>query len=81
MSHVCLSGHLAGRLAWQKALTLDITCKWFDQIKFVLIPGLLISIIDLYHFILLALIVTLAEGHNVSAKQKLLASFSPIHFV
>ena len=42
------------------------------------IPAMLAGTIDLYHFILLSLTLTLAGGHKISIKQNLLASFSHI---
>ena len=58
-----------------KPLTLDITHKLLNQFSF--IPAMLIDTIVFYHLIPLSLILTLPGGHKVSAKQNLLASFSP----
>ena len=41
------------------------------------IPAMLSSTIDLYHFLPLVMTLTWPGGHKVSAKQNLLASFSP----
>ena len=57
-----------------KTLTLDMTCKLFNQFFF--IPAMLIGTIDFYHFMLLSLTLTLPGGHMICAQQDLLASFS-----
>ena len=64
---------LAGCLDMAKDLTLDISQKLFNQ---TFIPAMLVGTIDLYHFVLLSLSLTLSGGHKVSVKQNLLASFS-----
>ena len=51
------------------------------QISFVFIPAMLIRIIDFYHFMPVSLALTLAGDHKISAKQNLLASFSPALFI
>ena len=50
------------------------------QAIFFPIPVVLISPIDLYHFIPLSVTFTLTGGYEVSAKQNLLASASQTHF-
>ena len=45
------------------------------------VPAMLIGTIYFYHVRLLSLTLTLPGGHNVSAKQNLLASFSPTLFI
>ena len=65
-----------GRFA---CLTLDITCKLFNQFFF--IAAMLIGTIDFYHFVPLSLILILPGGHKVNAKQNLLSSFSQTLFI
>ena len=45
------------------------------------LPAMLIGTIHFYHFIPLSLTLTVPGGHKVSAKQYLLASFSPTPFI
>ena len=45
-----------------------------------LIPVVFIGNVDFYHFVLLSLTLILPGGHKVSAKQNMLASFSPTFF-
>ena len=70
-NELCLSEHL-----FYVAKTLDITRKVLNQIFSYLPSAMLTCIIDIYHFILLSLTLTLPWGHKVSAEQNLLASFS-----
>ena len=51
------------------------------QISFFFIPAMLIRIIDFYHFMSLSLALTLPGDHKISAKENLLASFSPALFI
>ena len=51
-----------------KPLIMDITCKLLSQIFS-------------YHFVPFLMTLTLPVGHEVSAKQTLLASFSPTLFI
>ena len=55
-----------------KALMLDIVGK-LKQIVF--IPGMLIGTIDHYHFIPFSAALIMAEGHKVSRKHSVVASF------
>ena len=73
-NELCSSGQLA---CVRK--TLDITHELFNQSFF--IPAMLTGTINFYHFIPLSLTLTLPEGHKVSAKQNLLASFSPTFYI
>ena len=57
-----------------KTLTLDTTCKPFNQIF--VIPAVLIGNLDYYRFKPFSLTFTLPGGRKVNAKQNLLASFS-----
>ena len=74
---VVSSVHLASRqkLCVTKTLMLNMPGKSFNHIF--LIPAMLICIIDFYHFMPLPLTLTLPGDEKISAKENLLASFSP----
>ena len=77
ISHVHVVSCATSHFAWQN-LTLDITRTPFIQI-FVML-AMLIGTTDFYHLIPFSVTSTLAEGHEVSVKQNLLASFSSTLF-
>ena len=73
---LCLSSQLVGQPSCAiETLTLDITCKLFNQVFF--IPVMLIDTINCNHCVPLRLTFTLPGGHKVRVEQNLLASFSP----
>ena len=78
MSHTSPASRSASCLVWQKLNIRHI--RQTVQSNFA-IPTMLTGAIDFYHFIPLSLTLTLSRGHSITAKQNLLASFSPTLFI